>query len=1127
MSASLSRKRAHTAAALASAGEVSVKRAAAFESFGDYMAVKEHKLREQQRKDAQAATGCQNLDSGPMRGVCIWVDGRTDPPREVLRTLITRAGGRFETYLHRDLVTHVVATHFAKGRAKELRRAAQKLGGGAGRALNVVSPAWVVDSVRAGRPLPEWKYSVDDVSRDAQQTTLPAQTLRSIDAQVRCETNVASNVSAATTQKQQRETTVDPSGALKADEVPSSPLNTRLDQVAYPVNHEESFPHLGELALPETTMRGLRSSRETPNFVREFFAQSRLHLIGSFRETYEGILRKLQRDLHSIVADAPRTLPHSSCFVLHVDMDAFFVSVSLAKYPHLRGKPVAVCHSGSGEHSRAEISSASYEARARGVRANMFFGEALRRCPDLVMIPYDFAAYKEACERLYRILFTEADVVEGVSIDEAYLLLQHCENVTQAEAMAARIRQRIVTEIEGCTASIGIGRNKLFARLATKHGKEKLGQGSQFVLVDRAHPLGFGTPMGADLRSFLDELPVRFVSGVGWSTEERLRAAVEAVAPESLQAQQPLKVGTVRAHLTLSMFEKSLGAVNGNRIYRLLHGEDPRPVQPMGPRKSVSAQIGWGVRFLATEEDKVRKFMTDLALVVAERLREARIARCSVVTVTALRRQTGAGMPYKPLGHGLCDEFSATSPVEWYVCAGDPCLQSKVDADFADIVWNLYQGLQIAPDALRGAGVHARKLVEVPAHSGIVQPACASGKDGPLSNVPQQLSLPAAWRSRSSTNAADMSCADAAEKQQPPPPPPPPPPRTIPLAMPAAVTPRDRKRTLASLPSNAVSMRSTRRTPASSGAFHIADAASADKAGNSKEGQKLFKQAHGGEWNEATGIRNTRPPTPPDVDQEVWHALPIEVTRQVWKENLAQEQLRRWKLHRSRHANGVLDPTVPMFQPSLPLFSEIRSRQVALNGAVLYARDLQSFWRTTKPVRTAERPSGKTYGFEDRLRGRVPTVAAAAAASVATATEPMLSLAQWSSLLHAYLQKLSSQRAYGSDLGSSWHQFHVKVLAFVEEVAYSRRWAFLCAFLELLRGKLSTFSRDIRPNAALLVKTYEKCVELVQIAWMKHQSDRIVPGASTRPPLAIQSLTSKSEAHDAWKFLLLNTQIPE
>lgn len=152
--------------------------------------------------------------------------------------------------------------------------------------------------------------------------------------------------------------------------------------------------------------------------------------------------------------------------IIHLDMDCFFAAVAAVGRPEFHGKPLAVCHSNSAQGS-GEVSSANYEARAFGVGAGMFIAEAKKRCPGLVVVPYEFDKYQHISEQVYRILMRYTGCVQPLSCDEAYL---DVTGLGDPEDIARRIRSDIVTTT-GCTASAGIGPNVLLARLATKKGK--------------------------------------------------------------------------------------------------------------------------------------------------------------------------------------------------------------------------------------------------------------------------------------------------------------------------------------------------------------------------------------------------------------------------------------------------------------------------------------------------------------------------------------------------------------------------------------------------------------------------------------------------------------------------------
>ncbi|MGZ4200211.1 MAG: DNA polymerase IV, partial [Thermoleophilia bacterium] len=189
--------------------------------------------------------------------------------------------------------------------------------------------------------------------------------------------------------------------------------------------------------------------------------------------------------------------------ILHVDMDAFFASVEQARDPALRGRPVIV---GGRADRRSVVTTASYEARAFGVRTAMPVARALRLCPEAVLVPGDMRAYAAVHRRLIELFGGFTDRVEVVSIDEAFLDVTGSRRLFgPPQAIARRIQQRVVDD-HGITCSIGIGPNKLLAKLASDLGK----------------PAGLTALTEADVHGRLRELPVRALHGIGPVAEERL-----------------------------------------------------------------------------------------------------------------------------------------------------------------------------------------------------------------------------------------------------------------------------------------------------------------------------------------------------------------------------------------------------------------------------------------------------------------------------------------------------------------------------------------------------------------------------------------------------------------------------
>ncbi len=199
----------------------------------------------------------------------------------------------------------------------------------------------------------------------------------------------------------------------------------------------------------------------------------------------------LDGDLHSGL----RTQHSELRSILHIDMNAFFASVEQRANPALRGKPMAV----GGSAHRGVILSPSYEARAFGVRTGMTYWEGRQKCPELIMVPADSAKYSEACERMLRIWRDFTPQVEMFSIDEAFLDVTGCEELFgDPVRIAIRIKERIWDETR-LTCSIGIGPNKLLAKLGS----------------DMLKPDGLVLISPDDVPAVLEDTPVRDICGIG------------------------------------------------------------------------------------------------------------------------------------------------------------------------------------------------------------------------------------------------------------------------------------------------------------------------------------------------------------------------------------------------------------------------------------------------------------------------------------------------------------------------------------------------------------------------------------------------------------------------------------
>lgn len=188
--------------------------------------------------------------------------------------------------------------------------------------------------------------------------------------------------------------------------------------------------------------------------------------------------------------------------IIHVDMDAFFASVEQLDNPELRGKPIAV----SGGEVRGVVSAASYEARKFGVRSAMSGALAKKLCPDLIFVATRFDRYKEISKKVHQIFYEYTDLVEPLSLDEAYLdVTKNKKNNPSATLLATEIRAKIL-KVTGLNASAGISVNKFIAKVASDINK----------------PNGQKTIPQDEVLSFLEDLPIEKFYGIGKVTRAKM-----------------------------------------------------------------------------------------------------------------------------------------------------------------------------------------------------------------------------------------------------------------------------------------------------------------------------------------------------------------------------------------------------------------------------------------------------------------------------------------------------------------------------------------------------------------------------------------------------------------------------
>lgn len=286
--------------------------------------------------------------------------------------------------------------------------------------------------------------------------------------------------------------------------------------------------------------------------------------------------------------------------ILHVDMDAFYASVEQRDNPDLKGKPLVV----GGGTNRGVVAAASYEARKFGIRSAMPMAEALRRCDHLVRVKPRMAHYKEASEKIFSIFRQFTPLVEGLSLDEAFLdVTSSVKLFGSPESIAATIKTRILEETE-LTASVGVAENKLVAKIAS----------------DLDKPDGLSVVLPDAYRDKLDPLPVRVIPGIGRETLKRLtRIGVSTV--RDLRTAEDRDLEPIFGRFTQKTRDRASGI-------------DDRPVVPSRDEKSISAEETYD-RDLARPADMERELLR-LTERTCARLRKA--ALCAGTVQVKIRR---------------------------------------------------------------------------------------------------------------------------------------------------------------------------------------------------------------------------------------------------------------------------------------------------------------------------------------------------------------------------------------------------------------------------------------------------------------------------------------------------------
>lgn len=412
--------------------------------------------------------------------------------------------------------------------------------------------------------------------------------------------------------------------------------------------------------------RRLLTSREDPDFLPNYLSNSRLHWIGVWRERFE--------ELFADRPDPPPLLPAAERVVVHVDMDCFFAAVAAAGRPELADVPLAVAWQwGRGEHGGGEVSSANYLARSCGVEKGMWMAEARQRCPDLVVVPYEFERYENVAKKVYETLFNLSPHVVPVSCDEAFVDVTDlvAEGDEEGPVRLAEGLRMAICSTTACTASVGIGPNRLVARVATA----------------RAKPDGVHRIRRADARAVFEAMAVRSLPGIGYRMAEKLKGLGITMCTDVHQD----RYGSIA---------RALGEKTAKLLVEMAAGEDSRPwPEPGAHRKSFGAQASWGVRFGDVPE--VERFVAELSATVwTKASAKGKTGRHVTVKIWEAN-EVERFRPKSVVGHGDCTVRTKALTLRNAVASGSALACQAI---------GLVRALRVPPTAVRGIGVQLGSL---------------------------------------------------------------------------------------------------------------------------------------------------------------------------------------------------------------------------------------------------------------------------------------------------------------------------------------------------------------------------------------------------------------------------------
>lgn len=427
-----------------------------------------------------------------------------------------------------------------------------------------------------------------------------------------------------------------------------------------------------------------KSTVVNPGFLKQYYEESRLHHLSAWKADLKSQLQKLAAEKSSSQSTREKRVPSSRRYILHVDFDSFFAAVSLKKYPQYVERPVVIAHGGG---SGSEIASCNYPARKFGIKNGMWMKHAQKMCPDLKVLPYDFKAYEDASRGFYDAVMDTGGIVQSVSVDEALVdVSARCvaagghdgkgihegsiwREQTKAEEIAEHVRKQ-VKEKTGCAVSVGIGGNILLAKVALR----------------KAKPAGQYHIKPEEILEFLGGLTVQELPGVAYSIGGKLEEIGVRYVKDVRELSKEKMINT-------------LGPKTGEKIWDYSRGIDRTEVGEQVVRKSVSAEVNWGIRFVTQEQ--AEEFIQSLCEELHKRLVTEQV-KGKQLTMKIMRRAADAPLdPPKHLGHGKCDTFNKSLILGVATYDKDVLGREAI---------SILRGFGFSPGELRGLGVQMQRL---------------------------------------------------------------------------------------------------------------------------------------------------------------------------------------------------------------------------------------------------------------------------------------------------------------------------------------------------------------------------------------------------------------------------------